>query len=644
MIALTLSLPVLLLLLVNVSGAATGPQRFVLRAGDAAATGQLLAQIYTEEKRRAVDLALQFGAEMTGNGSLLFSSHGQRRTLALVDAARPALGMRVSPANALWARWRWAQWTNMTLTLRNQRSARAAAAQAAAQAIFQCGSSERAAFCDAGDYALDASAAASLPAEVRDARYRVVIDPDRRRGALPPSLYFLLTNGRGVRHGGASAGAGHNITLSMALATHCVTLVPRVAGATPLRLCDSDVAAGYFSLQGAAAGSPGTGSATELRIGGDYWRATFAAVEVDGWAGTVSAVYAPASVDALAVQICGAVAGALTLLVVYGRWAASPETLSAGLFLWQAAADTRARRKAGRTGTNLVWRVDFRLVIGSGLLLVSAVSGTTLAWLAVAAPDAVVPPDGPDFLVLVSVLTGVGAAEALLATAAAVYGLGYARQRQRRRDALFWARGGRGLRRADPRFGDVELVRLDADHSDSEVGEGEEEEQGDKPAPWWASHNVPAAVAWIHHTAHGAAALIFAALALVPLSMAGGAYGDRVLLFLLVPPSLVLVGHLAYYASAALGVAHALRHGRLLTAASIGQLLVLLGVAAVVAYVLLTPLLDAASPLFSSAVSLVSAVWAVALAVVLALALVQYEGVVVLRKLAAEADSPAPQQ
>lgn len=646
--------PLLLVLVFGVAIAwtATTPQLFVLQRG---ADGANHAQIYVEEKRRAIPLPLQYATSMTGNASLLFSSHGQRRLLAFVDPTLPGLGLRVAPDNALWARWRWAQWTNLTLRLFNQAAPPLTAPAAHATAVFSCGASPLPgaplSFCDAGSYTLSAP---GLPHELRDTRYHVIIDPDRPRGVLPPSLYFLLTNGRGLRPGG---GLG-NLTRAFAIGTACVQLLPLGLAngtlATPLALCDTDVAAGAFTMHS------GARSATELRIGGLHWGTTFASVHVDGWTGTVRASYAPgegsaatggaAPVTVQGVQIAGAVIGALTLVLVYGRWAASPETLSIGLFLWHAHVE------AARPGTHVLhWRVDFRLVVGTGLLLISAVSGTTVAWLVLAADDAAVAlalPDGPAYRVLAGVLTGVGFFELAVASAASIYGLVYAVRRRQRNASLLvtireYPKFGR-VRVLHPFSDDKRQVSLEAAalHDDISTTDAEVNEAADEvPSPWWGSHNVPAAVAWIQHTAHGAGAMAFAILALLPLAVAGSVYGDRVLLFLLVPPALVLVGHLTYYGVGALGMALsprlALQHTGWLIAASALQLAALLGVSATLAYYLLAPLLDVSSPFFSASVSMLAAVLTVALAVVVALALVQYEAAIVSRLVVA-AGSPPP--
>lgn len=453
-----------------------------------------------------------------------------------------------------YGRWRYAHVTNTTLRLTNDAAALASSLATVAAhghgTHLRC-SAHAAAFCDAGAATVSALASVGVAAD-----YRVLVDLDTPMGQLPPTLYFLLTNGRARL---SLHGAG-----GVALPdVECIELAP-----LGLTLCDRDAA--HFAM--------GSDNATVV-IGGSFFRSTYALTLIDGWTGDLWALAALAEQPPYVVQVLGAVAALLSLLFTYGRWSTGENTPSIGLHLLR---QVRLSNKTVDVLRTMTWLADWRIVLGTGLLVCSYVSGIVLSWLGTAPllrAGTLLPPaltGDPDLLLLQGALTAYATLEFALAL------------------AFFFA----------------------SDVSDDLC----------RSRRWYRTHPISVQLAWARHMAFSGAALSSALLNFMPLAYAGLGQDVRLTLALVLATGGVLVFFQIYYGFSAVAIAVAglrprhhtpyaavaalpRRRNALLLAFAVVQVVLVAALDVLLALALAMPLVDGGSSLLARPYNQAAAVY-----------------------------------
>ena len=318
--------PLLLLLCVYSVWGRSTDQKILLAQGQAAV-------VYTDEMLKSTSVPLAF----TGAGGSVvdwrIATRGQERLLRVSNTPSGALVLGPDESNPLGGRWRYTAVTNYSLLLSNNRRTWSPRAKLTS---FYCSPSSPY-FC-----ALGASSDG----------YEVVLDLAHGRGALPPALYYSLTQ----------PGAGCSDVLTMPI-------------------CPSDIAP-HFSMNI---------NAEEIRMGSSYWRTRYAQFEIDGWTGVVVASLANPVPEGY--QTAGQILGILVMVILYGVcFATNPLAPS-------YSTEILSKDEPGR--------INKRISIGSYVVLPCAVVGILLAWIADAGygpPDPVLlGPELQTFLILLTV-------------------------------------------------------------------------------------------------------------------------------------------------------------------------------------------------------------------------------------------------
>lgn len=518
-----------------------------------------IASVFTQTMRFRQALNMTYGpaALQLPSASLAFVSRG-RHVLLKNMPSDSLLALHLGNANGLWARWRYAHLTNVSLRLTNtapQLNPMVSVAR------LPCRRNATIGLCHVPGLV-----------SVRDAgnrshvlgQYELVVDPDRWPSSLPPALYFLLTNGRArwrrlpnepSTMGGAAAQLEAQ---ALAERVQCID-------AASVRICERDMP--YFDLGGVRPGAAAS-EREQIIVGSNFWLSNTTQVVLDGWANeltlstispmvmsaTTSSV-APANLQAL-LWLCVAMATIATVLV-YSRWINYPATPNLGGVLWHMF-----------NARSTQWLGDYRLTLNF-IALAGTAFGTTLV---VALVYGYLPPlvgDGPWWQMLVLSLLVYSLVQTAIAFATI---LGDSSCRPPSTEGHF---------------------------------------TDDRPT------TVP--IIWLRHLAQGTAALGFAASAIVPLSYDGSTSAILILLFLLCPYTLALIYHHVYYGIGllALVTSKAHRGGSLWVTIGAGfEFLLMAGLVAVVVIFYLAGVVDSTSPFFAESWNFLLAVTLTALVVV----------------------------
>jgi hypothetical protein len=482
---------------------------------------------------------------MTDALPIAFVTKGRNTRIPFVSSAngQQQLSLSLASSNPLWAKWRYATISNISMQLSDVRVAPRIdvrlACSTAAGAIH---------FCDAGIVR-----AQSQQDGMEFGNYSLVFDPDSPSSALPPHLFFILTNGRDqLAKPAATTASGLSVSLAEAKNTLCIRLVP--GSGNGLLICDDDI--GHFGMQ------EGDLRSTIL-IGGSFWRSNYTLVEVDGFTATIGIQYiTTTTVDVLALEWVAIAIELFALVFIYARWVTSDETISRGLMLshWMenGITTTTSESESDNDPDPVSWW-PMGLVINGGMLLaiVLFISAVTVAWIAFTYEA--VPLIGPSFQMLEIAFTAYSAAQLAVS---------------------------------------IGLMIYDASISRARVGD---------PMAWIMHHRLPLEWAWARHTAHIGVIGGSMTLVIIPVAYQGSNNGYMALLFLLLIPMCLTLSHTTYYTFGALSWALSDRGtlGYFIFAVIESTLwLALLGC---VSAFFIVPLVDVAQPFFSSSQNFVVA-------------------------------------
>jgi hypothetical protein len=389
--------------------------------------------------------------------------------------------------------------------------------------------------------------------------YRLLIDPDRLGSSLPPDLYFLLTNGRArwakTSVALAAVAESSKFDLATALRIGCID----VAG---LRICERDMP--HFEMGGIRVPS----ERDAIVLGSTYFNSNTTQVAMDGWTQQLTLQLATpeqafsatvqsgggGSGNALAVQwLCFAMAAGG--IVLYSRWINYPATPNVGMLvkhLYDHQFEALGQR----------WPLDHRMTLNLIFLILHACGSTLVVTLAYAyLPTGGSDTGSPYWQMLVLGLLVFGLVQTVLSVAAA-----FLADRRLPQQRKAWC----------------------------------------CQSPWFAPVVVSIQVAWLRHLTQGTASLAFTCAVLVPVAYDGSVSGSMILLFIPLLPALALLYHQAYYVIGFTSLmASGLRNvrGQFLWLAILAaiEVLLLLGLVAVVAVFYVVPVIDASSPFFPQA-------------------------------------------
>lgn len=359
-------------LLVTCRGAGERFELAILRTTNG--TGRsILVYLPDDGHRLAHAMPLVYGGPRVAT-DMLPAARGQSDYLRF-DLTPSGAGLVLGPsadAGALGPRWRFVAWDNATLVM--TRSVPPVALGKMTR--FQCVPSETNAYCDLGVHTIAFAQNLSMP------DCRVIIDPDRPRGVLPPLVYFMLTNGRAA----STDGTGGSHLLAAARETQCIR-----AGSAGLMICDGDVDA-HFAIDPAD-------NASTIVLGGTYWHSRFAMQVVDQWTMSVYAVAAASTaVDPGAVQIAGTVFATVILFFMYGMWLSSAH----------AGVSYAGHLEHVFLGRHRMWSSDVEATIFGWLLIPLTGVGLGFAWLSPVDPGlgvGLLPLAGPNLVTMRIVVT-----------------------------------------------------------------------------------------------------------------------------------------------------------------------------------------------------------------------------------------------
>lgn len=319
---------------------------------------------YTDQKMRSHAAAIVTRSVGTTTFTWMPTTRGVRSLFDAEAYLTPAgdevaaLSIAPDPGNPLWARWRYAVVTNLTLTLRGRLPAEVAALRPDVQLTCRPDASV---LCESV-VPVRALADGQASRVVKNAT-TVIVDLDRRHGVLPPKLFHVLTNGKYVR-GPARASNQSQALNAHAAHTSCVHLE-----GTGIRVCEDDVMR-YFV--------PSTNASDAIVLGSSFWRTHYAATVIDGYTGEVRAF--AINEPPLVLSVMATLAAFLTLIVVYGRWSTGHDTPSvAAVAAYEFFVPLRdgVRRKAR---ASMLWPIDRRIVLGQILLAVAVACGISFCW------------------------------------------------------------------------------------------------------------------------------------------------------------------------------------------------------------------------------------------------------------------------
>lgn len=170
--------------------------------------------------------------------------------------------VRLADDNRVWARWRYARWSNASLTYTNEaRCARprpivhvpkALALSPAKSARYLCHTAPDGSWCSAGVYS------------VLGGNVSLYVNLSQPRGVLPASLFFALTHGERTE----MALGQPVVALHAAESVRCFSLVPVVPWASTLTLCTDDAV--YFDM----------GETADVVLGSSFWQHNASVVQV----------------------------------------------------------------------------------------------------------------------------------------------------------------------------------------------------------------------------------------------------------------------------------------------------------------------------------------------------------------------------
>lgn len=341
---------VLLLLVVAALGltlAANAPIEVAIEAHPTLARS--LVSATQRDTNTAILMPLLFRPVAAYNATSLFHTRGAPTYMHFLpasgggsDGAQP-LGLSLQQANPLWARWRFARFSNHSLTLTNQ------------PLVFRrppylltwpCDRASTAAvLCDTGAHRVHLVTtfkALDLGEHV------VLLDPSVPRGRLPSSLYRAL----------AAVPRSHGA---------CLEFAPEGA-----RLCAAHLS--YFDMH----------VNVSVRFGAAYLAMNTSLLELDGIAGHVAAYHLgdTATTSQASLRVASAVVGMLVLLLCWVFWAQQPDVIDFKRFVEQARAQKPWPMEAGSMWLSAV------LILGATLCLL-------LAWLGIMAESTAVAPMTP---------------------------------------------------------------------------------------------------------------------------------------------------------------------------------------------------------------------------------------------------------
>lgn len=352
--------------------------------------------VFSGSMRHRQPLHIDYGTSGAGQGSLAMVARGRHRWLKFLSNDATRLSLQLGPGNPVWARWRYALLTNLSLRLTNT----AVTTQAGAR--LQCVSNASRGLCVTNvSRILDAANHSHILGH-----HRVIVDPDRAVSSLPPDLYFLLTNGRARWHKAGITTSGDRFDLSTALRIDCVV----VADQGGLRICERDMP--WFELGGIRV--PAERDA--IVLGSAYWVTNTTRVVMDGWTSEMVFLFPPtmslalvaatsaSSPNASALLWCCFAIALGCIIGLYSRWINFPATPNVGMILLRIWHHPHAQK----------WEQDYRMTLNL-IGLVAAGCGTGLV---VALSYSYLPStmgDGPYWQVLILGLFIYGVVQTLLA-------------------------------------------------------------------------------------------------------------------------------------------------------------------------------------------------------------------------------------
>ena len=312
--------------------------RFVVMPG----TGRQTVGSYQQLGRKMTPMQLDFsGITLSANSSgSLFLSQGAIHHLGPMQSAATntqTLSLGITAFNGLWARWRYARLTNMSLVLTNGPPLLTPARANIVSSLgfrdakvglvsFACVAGTApipGVFCGAGQYTLAGS----------NKSLWVQLTPNATRSSLPPWLYHRL----------------------LRQSKTCVLLVPAGTGGTgsTLTLCGGPRLP-YFDVNVAQ---------DTISLGSSFLGANFSAMEVDGWTGTVTVqtVDAGYAMTAFVFQWLSVVSASVMIIILFGRQVSGPQSLAMQRFLYH----TVVRRR-------FYWTMDYRSTFGSAFIALGA--------------------------------------------------------------------------------------------------------------------------------------------------------------------------------------------------------------------------------------------------------------------------------
>jgi hypothetical protein len=502
-------------------------------------------------------------------------SRGRRETIGFLGRS-DEISLSLASSNPLWARWRYATLSFSSFMLHNTPMASTAFHTVRYDTTFQCQPPHPdKIFCDVGNVSVEL-----LPSHEHlvNRSYQLIMSPDDTTSRLPQDLYFRIRRDNYVmRHSFAEYVDPSFGTVAVpppsstspripgsSSALECLSLRTAPPLVQTLMICDDDLL--QFSYQ------PDANSET-IVIGGQFYASNYSRVQIDGWTGQVSVLFSAtqSTINSTALDWISIAIVILTVLV-FLHWSASPETLSASLYLLHDVFITAPSKRRWPIGPRLTW--------GTGVLGLCIIAAVIVTWMTLAAPT--VPLTDVNFIVLAWTFTIYAAVQVLIAL---------------------------GLLFAD-------------------IGEG-----GHCGVDWFAPHTSPLDAVLFRTMAYGTGALSTTALAGIPLSYQGGIGGDVIFMFLLLPILLPLIVMHTYYMVLCLAVQ--VRSGGRNIWAILGvvvEFILYLGLVAVVFYFFLVPLTDSTNSFFSGAGNIVAGMFFFLIAIALGCMVILLEIAAVLKK------------
>jgi len=201
-------------------------------------------RFYTGAKQKMSVMAILVNGTSGGGTPFYMKSQGRH----FMWPTNAGFDVRLADDNRVWARWRYARWSNASLTYTND----ALALSPDKSARYLCRPAADGSWCSAGLYS------------VLGGNVSLYVNLSQSRGVLPASLFFALTHGDRTE----MALGQPVVALHAADTVRCLLLKPVATWASVLTLCTDDAV--YFDM----------GETNDVVLGSSFWQHNASVVQV----------------------------------------------------------------------------------------------------------------------------------------------------------------------------------------------------------------------------------------------------------------------------------------------------------------------------------------------------------------------------